>query len=118
MIFAVAVFDLILVSLRSSEWDFHNNIFFAVLLLLSSILLLLNSTWSNLIAAILSGYLPITVVWEFWRLARNAEVPVLSSRHFSCFFLNIQIDSTVVLFLALTLVTLARAVFAVKRSRV
>lgn len=118
MIFGVAVFNLILVWLRSPEWRFHANIFMAVLLLVSSILLLLNSTWSNLIAAILSGYLPITLLWEFWMLARWAEVPVLSYRHFKCFFANIQIDSGVLLFLALTLVTLARAVFAVKRSRV
>ena len=112
MIFGVAVFNLILVWLRSPEWHFHRNIFMAVLLLVSSILLLLNSTWSNLIAAILSGYLPITFLWAFWMLAHYAEVPVFSYRHFSYFFRDIQIEGGVFLFLALTFVILARAVFA------
>jgi hypothetical protein len=115
MIFGVAVFNFILVWLRSPEWHFHRNIFMAVLLLVSSILLLPNSTWSNLIAAILSGYLPITCVSEFWMFAHYAEVPVFSYRHFSYFFSGMRSEGGVFLFLALTFVILARAVFAVLR---
>lgn len=90
----------------------------AVLLMVSAILLHLNTSWSNLIATILSGYLPIEFLSEFWMFAKNAEVPVFSYRHFSYFFFRIgEIEGTVLLFLALTLMTLARAVFAVMRTR-
>ncbi|HKY45795.1 MAG TPA: hypothetical protein VJM50_22075 [Pyrinomonadaceae bacterium] len=117
MIFGVAVFNLILVWLRSPEWHFHRNVFMAVLLIVSAILLLLNTSWSNLMAAILSGYLPIELLNEYWMIAHYAEVPVFSYRHFSCFFLRIEIEGSVLLSLTLTLMILARAVFAVMRSR-
>ena len=68
-------------------------------------------------AAILSGYLPIELLNEFWMIAHYAEVPVFSYRHFSCFFFRIEIEGRVLLFFALTLMVLARAVFAVMRSR-
>ena len=118
MIFGVAVFNLVLVWLRSPEWRFHIHAFTAVLLMVSAILLLLNTAWSNLIATILSGYLPVEVLREFWMLAKNAEVPVFSYRHFSYFFFRIEeIDGEVLLFLVLTLMIFARAVFAVMRTR-
>lgn len=89
----------------------------AMLLLVSSLLLLLNESWSNLIAAILSGYLPIEILWEFWMLAHHAEVPVFSYRHFSYFFRDIEIEGGILLlFIALTLLILVRAAFAVMRS--
>ena len=116
MIFGVAVFNLFLVWLRSPEWHFHRNIFMAVLLIVSAILLLLNTSWSNLTAAILSGYLPIEFLNEFWMLAHYAEVPVFSYRHLSYFF-RIEIEGRVLLTLALTLMILARAVFATRHSR-
>lgn len=116
MIFGLAIFNLIFVWLRSPEWHFHRNIFMAVLLLVSSVLLLLNTTRSNLVAAILSGYLPIQVTWEFWMFAYHAEVPPFSYRHFSYFLRNIEVEGGVLLFLALALMIFARAVFAVIRS--
>ena len=117
MIFGVAVFTLILVWLRSPEWHFRAGLFIAVLLMVSAILLLLDKTWSNLIATILSGFLPIEFLSEFWMFAQNAEVPVFSYRHFVYFFSRIEIKGRLLLFLALTLMTLARAVFAVLRTR-
>ena len=116
MIFGLAVFNLILVWLRSPEWRFHRNIFMAVLLLVSSISLLLNTVRSNLIAAVLSGYLPIQIVSEFWMLAHHAEVPVFSYRHLRIFLNNIQLEGGVLLFLALSLMIFARA--AVGRGQV
>jgi hypothetical protein len=116
MIFGVAIFNFIWVWLRSPEWHFHGNIFMAMLLLVSSLLLLLNKSWSNLIAAIFSGYLPIEILWEFWVLAHNAEVPVFSYRHFSYFFRDIEIEGGILLFIALTLMILAWAAFAVMSS--
>ena len=117
MIFGVAVFNLILVWLRLPAWRFHGLVFFAVLLLVSAILLLLDRTWSNLIATILSGYLPIGFVNEFWMFAHHAEVPVFSYKHFIYFFSQIEIEAGLSLFLMLTLMILARAVFAVIRTR-
>ena len=107
MSFGLAIFTFILVWLHSSEWHFHRNIFMAVLLLAASISLLLNTSWSNLVSAILSGYLPIEVVWEFWMFSHNAEVPVFSYSHFSYFFRNIEVECGVFLFLALTLLTVS-----------
>lgn len=115
MIFGVAVFNLCLVWLRSPEWSFHRNVFMAVLLIVSAILLLVNTSWSNLIAAILSGYLPIEFLYGFWMFAHYAEVPVLSYRHFSS-FLRVEIESEVLLFVVLTLMIWARAVIAVMSS--
>ena len=116
MIFGVGVFNLILVLLHSPVWQFHRNIFFAVLLLASSLLLLLNKSWSNLIAAVLGGYLPVAILSGFWMLAYDAEVPVFSYRHFSYFFRGMAMERGGLLFIALTLGILARAVFAVMRS--
>ena len=116
MIFGVAIFNLIWVWLHSPPWHFHRNIFMATLLMASSLLLLLNQSWSNLLAAILSGYLPIEILWEFWIFAHHAEVPIFSFRHFSFFFNNSEIDGRVFLFIALTLTILVRAVFAIMRS--
>lgn len=117
MIFGVAVFTLILVWLRSPEWRFHGSVFMAVLLMVSAILLLLNTSWSNLIATILSGFLPIEFLSEFWMFAHHADVPVFSYRHFVYFFSGIEIEARLQLFLVLTLMVLARAVFAVLRTR-
>lgn len=117
MIFGVAVFTLILVWLRSPEWRFHGSVFMAVLLMVSAILLLLNTSWSNLIATILSGFLPIEFLSEFWMFAHHADVPVFSYRHFVYFFSGIEIEGRLQLFLVLTLMVLARAVFAVLRTR-
>jgi hypothetical protein len=116
VIFGVAIFNFVWVWLRSPEWHFHRNIFMATLLIASSLLLLLNKAWSNLLAAILSGYLPIEILWEFWIFAHNAEVPIFSYRHFSFFFNNSEIDGKVVLFIGLTLMILVQAVFGVMRS--
>lgn len=107
MSFGLAIFTFILVWLHSPDGRFHRNIFMAVLLLAASISLLPNTSWSNLVAAILSGYLPIEVVWEFWMYARNAEVPVFSYRHFGYFFSNIEVEVGVFLFLALTMLTVS-----------
>ena len=115
MIFGVAIFNFIWVWLRSPEFHFHRNIFLAMLLLVSSILLLLNKSWSNLVAAIVSGYLPLEILWEFWMFPHQAEVPIFSYRHFSYFFGNVEIEGGVLLFIAVTLMILARAVFAVMR---
>ena len=117
IIFGVAVFTFILVLQRVPEWHFQRNVFIAVLLMVSAILLILDKTWSNLIATILSGYLPIEFLNEFWMFAHHAEVPVFSFRHFIYFFSGIEIEARVQLFLMLTLMILARAVFAVMRTR-
>jgi hypothetical protein len=118
MIFGVAIFNFIWMWLSSPEWHFHRNIFMAALLLISSLLLLLNKSWSNLMAAILSGYLPLEILWEFYLYAHDAEIPIFSYQHFAVFFFrSMEMDGRVLLFIALTLMILARAVFAVVRSR-
>ncbi len=116
MIFGAAIFNFIWVWLRSPEWHFHRNIFMATLLLIASVLLVLNKSWSNLVAAILSGYLPIGIIGEFWMYAYHAEVPIFSYRHFKYFFGNIEVGSGVLLFIALTFMILGRAVYSVMHS--
>src|SRR6185503_14966328 len=79
ILFGAAIFILIWVWLQSPAYRLPNNIFIAVLLLASSILIRLNKQWSNLIAAILSGYLPVEFVRTFWTFPRLADVPLFSA---------------------------------------
>ena len=116
MIFGVAIFNLTWVWLRSPEFDFHRNTYLAMLLFASSILLLMNKFWSNLTAAIVSGYLPLEILGEFWMFSHRAEVPMFSSRHFSYFFANIHVESDVLLFIGLTLMILTHSIFAIMHS--
>jgi hypothetical protein len=113
MIFGVAIFTLIGVWMGPPGFHFHQNIFLAVLLLASSILILLDNPWSNLVAAVLSGYLPVEILREFWVFPSLAEVPILSSEHFRLFFGNFQIESQVLMSVAVTSMILARAAFAI-----
>jgi hypothetical protein len=116
MIFGVAIFTLIWVSIHS-EFRFHRNMHLAALLLAASLLILLNKLWSNLVAAIFSGYLPLEIWREFWMLARNAEVPMFSSEHFSYFFGNIDLEGGALMFIVPTLMMSTRSVFAILRLK-
>jgi hypothetical protein len=116
MIFGVAIFNFLVMYLQSPVWHFSRNVFIATLLLIASLLLVLNKSWSNLIAAILSGYVPLEIFWEFYMLAYYAELPIFGYRHFIVFFFrNTEIDGRLLLLLALTLMILARSIFAVMR---
>ena len=115
MIFGFVIFNLIWVWLRSPEFHFHRNIFLAMLLLVSSILILMNKIWTNLVAAIVSGYLPLEILCEFWMFPHHAEVPIFSYKHFSYFFGNIEIEDGVLIYIAATSMILSRSVFAVVR---
>lgn len=111
VIFGIAVFTFMWAWLVSPEYHFHRNIYMASCLLAASILILLNKLWSNLVAAIIGGYLPFEALREFWMFPMNAEVPMLSSNHFSYFFANIE--SGVMIFILLALLVLTRSVFAI-----
>jgi hypothetical protein len=115
VIFGIAVFNFVWIELGKQDWHFHRNICMAVLMLVSSLLLLANKPWSNLIAAIIGGQLPLGLLWDFLMLAHNAEVPMLSYRHVSYFFSGLEIERGALLILALALMILWRAMFALMR---
>jgi hypothetical protein len=113
MMFGVGIFTLFWACLDSLDFRFPSNLFLAVLLLAASILIQLNTRWSNLIAAILSGYLPLEFVRAFWMYPRLAEVPTLSAKHFHYFFANLPTASGFMMFMAVTLMMLTRSVYAI-----
>ncbi len=115
VIFGLALFDFLWVSRRFHEYHFHRDIFIATLLLVAALCLLLNQSWSNLVAAILSGYLPLVLLNEFWMFPHYAEVPILSYRHLIYPFQMFEHESGVLFFFAITLLILVRAVFAILR---
>ena len=116
VIFGITVFNFGWVWSRSPEGEFHKYIFMAALLLVSSVLILIRRVWSNFLAAALSGYLPVQFAFEFWMLARRAEVPTFSFRHFTYFVREVvDIGGAVIFFFALTTMILACSVYSVKR---
>lgn len=116
VIFGAATFNLVWVWLRSSEIEFHQYIFMAVLLLASSALILVNRMWSNFLAGAMSGYLPVQFIYEFWMYAKAAEVPIFSYRHISYLF-GFDIRGTVLMFLLLTTAILFSAAHSVVLSK-
>src|ERR1043165_8200837 len=86
MMFGLAIFALVWVSYRSHDYCFPTHVFFVVLLLVSSILIRLDKRWSNLIAAIINGFLPLEFVRAFLMFPHLAEVHMFSSEHFHYFF--------------------------------
>jgi hypothetical protein len=117
MMFGVAIFTFMWVWVRSPEFHFHRDMYVAVLLLASSILILLNKRWSNLVAGILSGYLPLEILREFWMYHRHAEVPLFSPKHFIYLLGNIDIEGGALMFIAVTLMMLTRSVFAIMQLK-
>ena len=113
ILFGAAILILIWVWLRSPNYRFPINSFLAFLLLASSILIGLNKRWSNLVASVLSGYLPVEVLREFWTFPGNADVPMFSAAHFRYFFGNLYTSEGVVIFLAVAVLMLARSTYAV-----
>jgi hypothetical protein len=71
------------------KFRFYEEVFIACLLLLASLGLLLNRLWSQWVALILSGFLfYCLVIFSFWKLADNAEVPRFSYTHFLIWYPN------------------------------
>ncbi|HET8669194.1 MAG TPA: hypothetical protein VFM05_00810 [Candidatus Saccharimonadales bacterium] len=62
-------------------WQYHREIFVATVLLISAVSLAMNSVWSNLLAAVLSGQFPFVFLAEFWMLSKNAEVTTFGFKH-------------------------------------
>jgi hypothetical protein len=116
MIFGVTIFALVLLWMRSPDFDILGNIFGSLLLLTASILILLNKRWSNLVAVILSGYLPVEFLRAFWMFPRLAEVPVLSLEHFRYFFGPARLASVYILLLFASSMMLARSTSAIMRN--
>jgi hypothetical protein len=68
----------------------YDSVFFSALLVLAAATLLLGRLWSLLVAAVLSGAVSADVLFrDFWLLAKAAEVPVFSYRHFSLWWPNL-----------------------------
>jgi len=98
--------------MRSPAYRVPLNIFLAMLLLASSVLIGLNKRWTNLAAAILSGYLPVEFLREFWTFPSLAEVPMFSAAHFRHFFGSIYMTESVALFMGVALLMLTRSAYA------
>ncbi|HEV7858304.1 MAG TPA: hypothetical protein VGO91_06710 [Pyrinomonadaceae bacterium] len=114
-IFGITVFTFMWMWTDSEVLSFQVHIFWGPLLLISSVLLIANKEWSNLLAAILCGFLPLIMLREFLTLPHNAEVPMLSYEHFKCFFRQMQFEGKGLLFIGLNLLILLRGSFALMR---
>ena len=66
--------------LRTNSYE---NVFAAALLFVSAAGLVLNRVWSKLLAAILSGQVPLVFVFIFWLAAEDAGASPFSPRHIS-----------------------------------
>lgn len=116
VLFGIAIFNFGWVWSHSPEWEFHKSIFMATLLLISSVLILIRRVWSNFLAAVLSGYLPVQFAYEFWMLARSAEVPVFSFNHLAYFVRDVvDVGGAVMFFFALTAMILACSAYSMNR---
>ena len=116
VIFGVAVFNFGWVWSRPPDGEFYKHVFMAALLLASSVLILIKRVWSNLLAAVLSGYLPVQFAYEFWMLARHAEVPAFSLRHLAVFAGEIVgVGGAVVFFICLSAMILAYSAYSMQR---
>lgn len=69
----------------------YDHVLFPALLVLASVALLSQRLWSVVAAAALSGVVLANVLFrDFWLLARAAEVPRFSYRHFSLWWPNLS----------------------------
>jgi hypothetical protein len=114
--FGFAIFIFWWVCVHPPEWSDHKFIFMATVLFAASTLILLKRVWSNFVAAVLGGYLPVQIAYEFCMLPQQAEVPFFSLSHFKYIAAGLfQIDGTVLLFIALNALILACAAHTLKR---
>lgn len=111
--FAVFVFWWVCVRPPGSDDKF---IFEATMLLAASALLQLKSVWSNFVAAVLGGYLPVQIAYEFCVLPRQIDAPFFSLRHITYFAAGVfETDGPVFLFIALSALILACSAHTLKR---
>jgi hypothetical protein len=69
----------------------YDQILFSALLVLASAALLSKRLWNLVAAAVFSGVVLANVLFrDFWLLARAAEVPRFSYRHFSLWWPNLS----------------------------
>jgi hypothetical protein len=115
MMFGLTIFALIRVCLHSPDFEFPSDLFLALMLLAAAILIRLDQRWSNLIAATISGFLPIEFLRAFLMFPYLAEVRMLSFEHFYFFFRDIRIENFVVV-MSITLLMLTRSAYAVIRN--
>ena len=116
VVFGFAVFNFSWICWRAPEWDDYKFMFAAGVLLVASTLTLVSRVWSNFAAAVLGGYLPVQIAYEFWMLPRQAEVPFFSLRHLTYFARGFaEADGPVLLFLALSVSVLACSGRTLKR---
>ena len=104
--------------IRGDSWAYHREMFVATLLLVSALGLAINRVWSNLLAAIMSGQLPIAVLAEFWLLAKNAELATFSVQHFTTWLrLMSNADFKPILLINLSMIILSYSVISIMRCR-
>ena len=116
MIFGATIFTLVLAWMRSSSFIIPENIYISVLLLPACILMLINKRWSNLIAVVLSGHLPVEFSREFLMHPRLAEVRMFSSEHFRYFFGSGRLTTGFVMLMVVTTMMLVRSSSSILRS--
>jgi hypothetical protein len=114
--FGLAVFMFSWICWREPEWNDYQFMFAAGALLAGSILILVRSVWSNFVAAVLGGYLPMELAYEFWMMPRRAEVPLFSPRHLECFARGfVEAGGPFILSLALSVFIIACSAQTLKR---
>jgi hypothetical protein len=82
VMFAVAVANMIQVLFRlNDDWRFELNFFFSSLVLLSTLLLFIKRLWSNFLAVVFTGLLPVFSFLAILLTAKNAEVSLFGWNH-------------------------------------
>ena len=116
MIFGATIFTLILAWMRSGNSLFPENIFLSVLLLPACILILLNKRWSNLVAVVISGFMPVEFLRAFLMFPMLAEVRMFSSEHFRYFFGSGRVTTGFIMLMVVTTMMLVRSSSAIMRN--
>ena len=116
MMFGATIFTLILAWMRSGGYLFYENIFLSVLLLPACILILLNKRWSNLVAVVLSAYMPVEFLRAFLMFPKLAEVRMFSAEHFRYFFGSGRFTTGLIMLMVVTTMMLVRSSSALIRN--
>lgn len=103
--------------LNSEYWSHHQEMYFSTMLLIAASCLVWNKTWSNLLAAILCGQLPIAFFYDIWMVAKNAEIPIFGSSHMRMVIRDVASMGWQPLFLcALSIIMLSLSITSINRA--
>ncbi|MBV9958511.1 MAG: hypothetical protein JO360_08825 [Acidobacteria bacterium] len=103
--------------IRDPLWNYHRELFVAIVLLISALALVINRRWSNVLAAVMSGQLPFAFFAEFWMLSEYAELRPFSSRHIKAWLWGLSnVGLKPLLWLGLSIIMMSLAVASILLS--